>query len=1098
MQRASGLGDLNASLKSCSTAVYLNDTEGVSLTRELLLSKLGPDELAEGLPKLVGLDLPKLKLSSVEKGCGLEFCVGLKALSVARNLLDALPKDIKLPSLRELVLDDNRVPRIAALPQYTDLQVLSLANNRVDSLAGVNHLANLKKLSLEGNRLKALKDVHLPHLVSLNVRRNSIEVIEGCKMSKLEELLASNNRLTSLAGLDSFVALQDLDLASNTIEAEVRDTYAARRVSTAMSSLRGLSKLVSLNVSNNRLSTLNFLPSLPHLVELLVSQNRLGKMEPRAQTPYTAAATPMSRASIFDSDIDGASYLSEDDGVANAGKPKPKPGGKRGPSATPSVASRATTSRKTASATPKQHTRRGDTRPPSSQASTAATGEAGRPRRNVFKTIAEMCPVLEVLDMSHNPLALGAFDQLRPLGKCKHLAEIKLIGSTPSTDGAPAATPISAAQEAALAHFDLHQHCSQVYSFVPNVELIDDFTVVKSNTLVVESDVDAPDAPDPGRSHTDVQFKRNYSAASKGVQGAWNANGSTAERVGTPLRLGTPAGVRPVSASVTSRPATASGRPPMRTLTTEEASRQGVSWAGDEGVGEMESMLQQLKDMKHSANFKMQRLQGVLGVLPSDVTQIQHGWEETERAMNVPYTPASTGGQLDEAALRQMEALPSTPERAVEATPSHRSTPGRSARTKKAPEHPPTPPTLTTKPQQAPKMVGHYPRKPHHLQKRGSSDAASAAKTGSGLTKKLSFAEEAKMLKKREQFEKEMDQRLLYHHMKTMGKGSNEPANGSPDSSDRSASPLRTRQQAPPKQTASGEGSPAPQPSQQQRRPTASFGCQAGEEGIGLRPSRATTPVTAAACNAGTSPDAAPLASVTSTGTSTPSATMQPPPPAAASPKPPAVHAPSADASAKQSPRRHSPVVEGYACADARVIEEQTHEVNVLKISESDPVVGAPALADDGEDYDGAPAPAVEAGVVISGDADARFAVARPPSSAGDGTPSILPTQPTQPQFPPRSSSGSVGSPAAPHYVVTGASQKRLGAKQPSYSVKMGRPGPPAPAVGPSAAKQSDITHNHSSDRSSEVGSVASTPSHPNKTPALRQNRSLNAKMKRK
>ncbi|KAJ9435393.1 Internalin-I, partial [Diplonema papillatum] len=514
---------------SLASAPSTADVEGGKeetkvLDRKLIAKKLSPDQIEEGLEKACSVDLSGLRLAgSVRRGDALDACANLRTVNFSDNLLtedDFGTDPLLLKQLRELVADGNRLTRVPraswGTPGLPCLQHLSLANNSIESLVGFNALPLLRSLNLEGNRVASVKNLELAHLEVLNLSRNRIREVSGLKMARLEELKLAHNELTCFPGAERMAALRELDVSHNEIDELVSDTFASRRTTVALSPLRVLQHLTSLNARFNKLSSLAFLPPLPHLTELLLGHNRMGTPGPGAPPAPETAARAKSGAEIGRADdIGDAGYLTEEEegegGEEKGGPPSVRSGCSAASSAKRAVAGgpgrgRPVPSAAAAAAAGKVGAKRGaggaaqkqrsgvsgspaaaapaaanlrrasksDAGSASSTVSTAAAGGGGGSgaRKNFIRQFPGHFPCLAVLDVSQNPGLVGSAEALRPLAKCKDLYDLRVAGSI------------------AIGADDPNHLMRDIFGQVPHLDVIDGYTVVKVNRLEI-NDVDA-------------------------------------------------------------------------------------------------------------------------------------------------------------------------------------------------------------------------------------------------------------------------------------------------------------------------------------------------------------------------------------------------------------------------------------------------------------------------------------------------------------------------------------------------------------------------------------------------------------------------------
>ena len=150
---------------------------------------------------------------------GLEKCVSLASLDLARNKIKDLSPLKGLSRLQYLDLQSNQVESIAALSNVVALQYIELSHNKVRDLEPLRGLTNLASLYLASNEICRIEPVFgLPKLVSLYVDGNSIRPIAGINQLKsLSTLSLKDNAISDLTPLRGLQGLSWLFLDWNKI-----------------------------------------------------------------------------------------------------------------------------------------------------------------------------------------------------------------------------------------------------------------------------------------------------------------------------------------------------------------------------------------------------------------------------------------------------------------------------------------------------------------------------------------------------------------------------------------------------------------------------------------------------------------------------------------------------------------------------------------------------------------------------------------------------------------------------------------------------------------------------------------------------------------
>ncbi|KAL7239956.1 hypothetical protein ACSBR2_005757 [Camellia fascicularis] len=168
------------------------------------------------------------------------------------------------------------------------LTELDLTANRLSTLdLRIAHLSNLKKLSLRQNLfhdagidpisgwheisdLEVMENLqNFTNLQELWLGRNRIRAINLCGLKCIKKISLQSNRLTSMAGLEECIALEELYMSHNGI-----------------AKMEGLSTLINLrvlDVSSNKLTAIDDIKNLPRLEDLWLNDNQITSLEDIAE-----------------------------------------------------------------------------------------------------------------------------------------------------------------------------------------------------------------------------------------------------------------------------------------------------------------------------------------------------------------------------------------------------------------------------------------------------------------------------------------------------------------------------------------------------------------------------------------------------------------------------------------------------------------------------------------------------------------------------------------------------------------------------------------------------------------------------------------------
>lgn len=193
----------------------------------------------------------------------------------------------RFPYLFNLSLNNNYIADIDSLPAISQLQNLSLNNNIFTHAEALSKFYNLRKLELINCGLTTTPSwKRLNKLTSLNLSENPIQDFRGLQNLHSLQQLTLNNMSGNLTGLPTIKTLKELSIAFN----ENNKIYAF-----ILKSVQNNSSLTKLNISNNKLLTLEFLqledgnPALKHLKVLDLSSNRILQLS--ALQNYTGITT---------------------------------------------------------------------------------------------------------------------------------------------------------------------------------------------------------------------------------------------------------------------------------------------------------------------------------------------------------------------------------------------------------------------------------------------------------------------------------------------------------------------------------------------------------------------------------------------------------------------------------------------------------------------------------------------------------------------------------------------------------------------------------------------------------------------------------------
>ncbi|KAF8909016.1 hypothetical protein CPB84DRAFT_1766683 [Gymnopilus junonius] len=212
--------------------------------------------------ELSSIDLSNAKLESVARLK--EFLPRLDALNLNQNELAWLSG---VPgSVRTLSVANNCLTGITSYSHLLNLENLDISNNEVESLRQLECLRRLRELKADANKIMSADGLQkMDVLAKLSLQGNAIKTIDFAqyRWPRLEMLNLSNNRLDSMQGVSSLQSLVALHADMNSL--------SELGVDEAMPRLR------ILRVSGNRLQNLD-VGGMPNLRTLYADNNGLASL----------------------------------------------------------------------------------------------------------------------------------------------------------------------------------------------------------------------------------------------------------------------------------------------------------------------------------------------------------------------------------------------------------------------------------------------------------------------------------------------------------------------------------------------------------------------------------------------------------------------------------------------------------------------------------------------------------------------------------------------------------------------------------------------------------------------------------------------------
>jgi Leucine-rich repeat (LRR) protein len=176
-----------------------------------------PDRMPQGL---LELDLSHNLFQRFPKSIlGL---LALQILKIGHNKLGAWPKNLHLPQLQVLELQNNRLKNLEwEAKQFPRLDKLNLHSNQLQHLDLNGVWEKLAHLDLGKNRLTEMQRGHFPYLRRLFLGQNKLAKLSDTwqQCSWLQTLVLAQNQLQELpTWLQNLTRLENLDLAQNPLK----------------------------------------------------------------------------------------------------------------------------------------------------------------------------------------------------------------------------------------------------------------------------------------------------------------------------------------------------------------------------------------------------------------------------------------------------------------------------------------------------------------------------------------------------------------------------------------------------------------------------------------------------------------------------------------------------------------------------------------------------------------------------------------------------------------------------------------------------------------------------------------------------------------
>ena len=226
----------------------------------------------------------------------LKFCENLEKVSLSQVKVTNMNRIAELGNLKLLRLTGSQIKKIEGLKNMTNLEELYLAGNQIKEIEGLENLTKLKKLFLNSNQIAditplsantSLMELNLKSNVEIDANRTHYTTKQLQALDKIGKIIdnggiinldtdklglftnykkldLSNNKLTTLDNLNGMTELTQLTLTNNYITLEDEKSQEI---------LSNMSNLSYLAFSNNKLTNINAINNLKKLNYLSLTGN---------------------------------------------------------------------------------------------------------------------------------------------------------------------------------------------------------------------------------------------------------------------------------------------------------------------------------------------------------------------------------------------------------------------------------------------------------------------------------------------------------------------------------------------------------------------------------------------------------------------------------------------------------------------------------------------------------------------------------------------------------------------------------------------------------------------------------------------------------
>lgn len=246
---------INSLNETWLTKYNANEVEEIVFRSHLIMQMNGFQNIGNTLTCLELYD------NSIEALNQLEFLPNLTILDISYNVIRDMSSVRHCPNLVKLYIAQNKLTNMEGLDGLSKLEVLDLGANRLRKIENIQGLTSLRELWCGKNKISTLPadfSLMVPTLRRLDIQSNRLVLIEDefKHFSQLEELYLASN------GLDSFQYEQEQEEG----EGKIKKSW-----------LEGLNQLNTLDLSHNRITSLEGVEVIPQIEEFWLSYNKVGE-----------------------------------------------------------------------------------------------------------------------------------------------------------------------------------------------------------------------------------------------------------------------------------------------------------------------------------------------------------------------------------------------------------------------------------------------------------------------------------------------------------------------------------------------------------------------------------------------------------------------------------------------------------------------------------------------------------------------------------------------------------------------------------------------------------------------------------------------------